>query len=49
MLEAFERGLLVAVEGMVAEFKTQRADIEGYVWLRRRLEGLTGSGHCHAM
>ncbi len=40
MLEAFERGLLAAREGVVNELKEQRADIEGYVWLRRRLEGL---------
>ncbi len=39
MLESFERGLLAAFEGVVAELKTQRADIDGYVWLRRRLKG----------
>ena len=49
MLESFERGLLAAFDGVVAELKTQRADIEGYGWLRRRLEGLTGGSHGHAL
>ena len=28
MLESFERGLLTAFEGVVAELKTQRAEVE---------------------
>ena len=49
MLESLERGLLAAFEGVVAKLKTQRADIEGYVWPRRRSEGLTGGSHDLAM
>ena len=45
MLESLERGLLAAFDGVVAELKTQRADLEGYVWLRRRLEGRSGGSH----
>jgi hypothetical protein len=46
MLESFERGLLAALEDVVAELKTLRGDPEGQRWLRRRLEGLgTGGDH----
>jgi hypothetical protein len=40
MLESFERGLLAALEDVVAELKTLRGDPEAAQWLRRRLEGL---------
>ena len=39
ILETFERGLLAALEDVVAELKTLRGDPEG-AWLRRRLEGM---------
>jgi hypothetical protein len=35
-----ERGLLSALEVVVAELKTLRGDPAGHAWLRRRLEGL---------
>ena len=44
MLESFEKGLLAALEDVVAELKTLRGDPEAAAWLRRRLEGLTKEG-----
>jgi hypothetical protein len=40
LLESFERGLLAALEDVVAELKALRGDPEAAAWLRRRLEGL---------
>ena len=40
MLETFEKGLLAALEDVMAELRTLVADPEAQRWLRRRLEGL---------
>ena len=40
MLESLERGVLAALEDVVAELKTLRADPAAAAWLRRRLEEL---------
>ncbi len=37
---SLEKGLLAALEDVVAELRTLRGDPEGQAWLRRRLEGL---------
>ena len=47
LLESFERGLLAALEDVVAELKTLRGDPEAAAWLRRGLEGL-GQGEADA-
>ena len=36
------RDVLAALEDVIAELRTLRADPEAQRWLRRRLEGLTG-------
>ena len=40
MMEALQRGLLEALEGVVEDLKALRADPEAAEWLRRRLEDL---------
>jgi hypothetical protein len=45
MLETVERGLLAALEDVVAELKTLKADPEAQRWLRRALEGLGNTAH----
>ena len=44
LLESFEKGLLAALEDVVAELKTLRGCPEAAAWLRRRLEGLGKGG-----